>query len=224
MLHSSAQARRGMIRRLTVTAVLAALSAALMYLEFSIPIVPGFLKYDFSDLPALIAAFGVGPVAGVAVELIKNVIHLPATATGGVGELANFIIGACYVLPAGVIYRYRKGKWGALWSSLGGAVLAALMSLPVNYYITYPVYTKFMPMEGIIGAYSAIIPAADTLWKALILVNFPFTLVKGLINVGITFALYKRISPLIHGVKPTQKPTQKCPQTQDPQEGTDKTI
>ena len=62
-----------------------------MYLEFSVPVVPSFLKYDFSDLPALIAAFGVGPLAGVAVELIKNLIHLPMTATGGVGELANFI-------------------------------------------------------------------------------------------------------------------------------------
>lgn len=199
MLHSSVQARRGAVRRLTVTAVLAALSTALMYLEFSVPIVPDFLKYDFSDLPALIAAFGVGPVAGVAVELIKNVLHLPMTQTGGVGELANFIIGTCYVLPAGLIYRYRKGKLGAFLGSLGGALLASLMSLPVNYYITYPVYTKFMPLEGIIGAYSAIIPAANTLWRALLLVNLPFTLVKGLVNVGITFALYKRISPLIHG-------------------------
>lgn len=199
MLHSSVQARRGAVRRLTVTAVLAALSTALMYLEFSVPMVPDFLKYDFSDLPALIAAFGVGPVAGVAVELIKNVIHLPMTQTGGVGELANFIIGTCYVLPAGLIYRYRKGKLGAFLGSMGGALLASLMSLSVNYYITYPVYTKFMPLEGIIGAYSAIIPAANTLWRALLLVNLPFTLVKGLVNVGITFALYKRISPLIHG-------------------------
>lgn len=199
MLHSSVQARRGAVRRLTVIAVLAALSTALMYLEFSVPIVPEFLKYDFSDLPALIATFGVGPMAGVAVELIKNVIHLPMTQTGGVGELANFIIGTCYVLPAGLIYRYRKGKLGAFLGSLGGTLLASLMSLPVNYYITYPVYTKFMPLEGIIGAYSAIIPAANTLWRALLLVNLPFTLVKGLVNVGITFALYKRISPLIHG-------------------------
>ena len=109
MMNQSAQANRSYVRRLVVTAVLSALSAALMYLEFSVPVVPSFLKYDFSDLPALIAAFGVGPLAGVAVELIKNLIHLPMTATGGVGELANFIIGVCYVLPAGLIYRFRKG-------------------------------------------------------------------------------------------------------------------
>ena len=150
-MNQSAQANRSYVRRLVVTAVLSALSAALMYLEFSVPVVPSFLKYDFSDLPALIAAFGVGPLAGVAVELIKNLIHLPMTATGGVGELANFIIGVCYVLPAGLIYRFRKGKSGALLGALGGAVLASVMSLPVNYWITYPVYTKFLPMDAIIG-------------------------------------------------------------------------
>jgi riboflavin transporter len=199
MLNKSVQAERSSVRRLVVTAVLSALSAALMYLEFSVPVVPGFLKYDFSDLPALIAAFGVGPIAGVTVELIKNLIHLPMTATGGVGELANFIIGVCYVLPAGLIYRFRKNRAGAFMGAMGGAVLASVMSLPVNYWITYPVYTNFMPMEAIIGAYSAIIPAANTLWKALLMVNLPFTFVKGLINVAVTFALYKRISPLLHG-------------------------
>lgn len=199
MLNKSVQAERSSVRRLVVTAVLSALSAALMYLEFSVPVVPGFLKYDFSDLPALIAAFGIGPIAGVTVELIKNLIHLPMTATGGVGELANFIIGVCYVLPAGLIYRFRKNRAGAFMGAMGGAVLASVMSLPVNYWITYPVYTNFMPMEAIIGAYSAIIPAANTLWKALLMVNLPFTFAKGLINVAVTFALYKRISPLLHG-------------------------
>lgn len=199
MLNKSVQAERSSVRRLVVTAVLSALSAALMYLEFSVPVVPGFLKYDFSDLPALIAAFGSGPIAGVTVELIKNLIHLPMTATGGVGELANFIIGVCYVLPAGLIYRFRKNRAGAFMGAMGGAVLASVMSLPVNYWITYPVYTNFMPMEAIIGAYSAIIPAANTLWKALLMVNLPFTFAKGLINVAVTFALYKRISPLLHG-------------------------
>lgn len=199
MMNRSAQAQRFSVRRLVVTAVLSALSIALMYLEFSIPIVPGFLKYDFSDLPALIAAFGVGPLAGVAVELIKNLVHLPMTATGGVGELANFIIGACYVLPAGLIYRFCKGKVGALLGALGGALLAAVMSLPINYWLTYPVYAEFIPMETIIGMYSALVPAANTLWRALLMVNLPFTLVKGLVNTGLTFAVYKHISPLLHG-------------------------
>lgn len=195
------QKRRISVRTLAATAVLAALSCILMYLEFSVPLVPSFLKFDFSDLPALIASFGFGPVAGVVVALVKNVIHLPVTTTGGAGELANFLLCACFVFPAGLVYRLVKGKKGALIGSLAGAVLMAAVSLPVNYYITYPVYTAFMPMEAILGLYRALNPAATTLWRALLMFNLPFNFVKGLINVGITFIVYKKISPLLHGVK-----------------------
>lgn len=195
------QRNRMMIRRLTVTAILAALATGLMYLEFAVPLVPSFLKYDFSDLPALIAAFGVGPIAGVAVELIKNLIHLPMTQTGGVGELANFLVGAAFVLPAGLVYKFVKGRKGALIGALCGMLFAGFVSLPVNYWITYPVYMNFMPLEAILGAYQAINPAATTLWRALAMFNLPFTLVKGLVNVIITFIVYKYISPLMHGRK-----------------------
>lgn len=187
------------VRALAVTAVMSALSAVLMYLEFSIPLVPSFLKYDFSDLPALLTAFGVGPWAGVAVELLKNLIHLPMTQTGGVGELANFIVGACFVLPAGLFYRIKGGKYGALIGAVLGTLLAAAVSLPVNYWITYPVYTKFMPMEAILDLYRALNPRATTLWRALLMFNLPFTAAKGAVNVLITFLIYKKISPLLHG-------------------------
>jgi riboflavin transporter FmnP len=193
--------KRISVRTIAATAILAALSCILMYLEFSVPFVPSFLKFDFSDLPALIASFAFGPVAGVAVGLVKNIVHLPMTTTGGAGELANFLLCACFVFPAGLIYRLVKGKKGALIGSLVGAVLMALISLPVNYYITYPVYTAFMPMEAILGLYQALNPAATTLWRALLLFNLPFNLIRGLINVGITFIVYKKISPLLHGVK-----------------------
>lgn len=205
------QRNRMMIRRLTVTAILAALATGLMYLEFAVPLVPSFLKYDFSDLPALIAAFGVGPIAGVAVELIKNLIHLPMTQTGGVGELANFLVGAAFVLPAGLVYKFVKGRKGALIGAACGMLFAGFVSLPVNYWITYPVYMNFMPLEAILGAYQAINPAATTLWRALAMFNLPFTLVKGLVNVIITFIVYKYISPLMHGRKyhaDKEKPTE----------------
>ena len=189
------------IRSMAATAVLSALSCVLMYLEFSVPLVPSFLKLDFSDLPALIASFAFGPVSGVVVALVKNLIHLPMTTTGGAGELANFLLCVCFVVPAGLLYRLVKGKKGALVGSLGGTVLMALVSVPVNYYITYPVYTSFMPMEAILGMYQALNPAVTDLWSALLMFNLPFNLFKGLLNVGITFAIYKKISPLLHGVK-----------------------
>ena len=189
------------LRILVGTAVLSALSFVLMLLEFSVPLVPSFLKLDLSDLPALIASFAYGPVSGVLVALIKNLLHLPASTTGFAGELANFILCACFVLPAGVIYRFVKGKKGAVIGAVSGTVLMALVSLPINYYITYPVYTTFMPMEAILDMYRALNPAVTDLWSALLMFNLPFNLVKGLINVGITFAIYKKISPLLNGVK-----------------------
>ena len=189
------------IRKLTVTAIMSAISAVLMFLEFSIPIVPSFLKFDFSDLPAVITSFALGPVWGVIVELLKNLIHLPFTHTSGVGELANFIIGALLVFPAGLVYKLKKDRTGAVIGSLAGAFIAAAVSIPVNLFITYPFYTNFMPMEAIIGMYKAILPAADTLIKALIIFNVPFTFVKGMICVVLTFLVYKKLSPVIKGKK-----------------------
>ena len=183
------------------TAILAALSCVLMFLEFSVPFVPAFLKMDLSDLPALIASFAYGPVAGVLVALIKNLVHMPVTTTGFAGELANFLLCACFVLPAGIVYRFVKGKKGALIGALSGTLLMALISLPINYYITYPVYTTFLPMEAILDAYRAINPAVKGLWSALLMFNLPLNLVKGLLSVLITFIVYKKISPLLHGVK-----------------------
>ena len=185
------------LRKLTVTAVMSAVSLVLMMLEFAFPFVPSFLKFDFSDLPAFITAFSLGPVCGVTVELIKNLLHLIFTATGGVGELANFIIGAALVAPAGIIYKYNRTRKGALIGALTGSLFAALISFPVNYFITYPFYTNFMPLDAIIGAYHAIFPFIDSLPKALVTVNIPFTLLKGLIDASLTFAVYKKLSPIL---------------------------
>ena len=187
------------IRKLTVTGIMSAVAAVLMFLEFSVPLVPSFLKFDFSDLPAVITSFSIGPVWGVAVELIKNLIHMPFTNTSGVGELANFIIGALLVFPAGLIYRIKKTRGGAMIGSITGALTAAAVSIPVKYFITYPFYENFMPLDAILGMYKAIVPAADTLIKALLIFNVPFTFVKGIICVVITFFVYKPLSPIIKG-------------------------
>ena len=117
---------------MAATAVLSALSCVLMYLEFSVPFVPPFLKMDFSDLPALIASFGYGPVGGVTVALIKNLIHLPMTTTGGAGELANFLLSACFVVPAGLIYKKYKNRKSALIGSLIGAFSSLSNAGPEN--------------------------------------------------------------------------------------------
>ena len=188
-------------RTISVTAIMSALAFVLMLLEFSVPFVPSFLKFDFSDLPAFIVTFAISPVAGVAVELVKNLLHLPFTATSGIGELANFIIGAAYVLPAGIIYKHRKTRSGALVASIAGTLTAAAVSFPVNYYITYPFYSKFLPMDAVISMYSAIFPWVNSLAVALLSVNIPFTALKGAVSVIITFFIYKPLSPILKGSK-----------------------
>ena len=188
-----------MVRKLTTTAVMAAIATILMYIEFPIPIMPGFIKLDFSELPALLTSFALGPWYGALVCLLKNLIHLPVTSSSGVGELANFLIGVCFVIPTGYIYQFHKSRKGALIGSLVGAVIMAVVSFPINYFIVYPFYTNFMPMEAIVGAYQAILPSIKGLSDALLIFNVPFTFVKGVIDVVITFLVYKRLSPIIKG-------------------------
>ena len=131
--------------------------------------------------------------------LPEKLVNLPSTSTSGVGELSNFLLGVAFVLPAGLLYKKVGGRKGALTGSLTGAAAMALLSLPINYFITYPFYTVFMPMDAIMGMYQAINPAVENLFQALLWFNVPFTFVKGLLSVAITFAIYKRISPLLKG-------------------------
>ena len=191
---------RGYTRPMAVVAIMSALSIVLMMLEFSVPIVPSFLKLDISDFPALLTSFSIGPGAGVAVCLLKNLLHLFFTSTAGVGELANFIISAAFVFPAGVIYARVRTKTGAVVGALTGAIISALVCVPVNYFITYPFYAKVMiPMDVIIGMYQAILPFVDDLPEALLIFNLPFTFAKGAICILLTFLVYKPLSPILKG-------------------------
>jgi riboflavin transporter FmnP len=200
-------------RNLAVTAMLSTVAFVLMFLDFAIPfLIPSFVKMDVSELPALLAAFSLGPVYGVAVCLIKNLVHLLITTTGGVGELCNFLLGACFVIPAGVIYHQVKSRKGAILGALVGAVVMAVLSIPVNYFISYPFYTSFMPMEAIIGMYQTVLEGLRGVFHfsglqsldlitCLTIFNAPFTLVKGLLVAAICFLIYKPLSPILHGKK-----------------------
>ena len=193
----TASSEKSNITKLTVTAMLAAVAVVLQYLEFSVPLVPSFLKMDLSDIPELIGAFIIGPVGGVVICLVKNLVHLIVSSSGFVGELSNFMLGAVFAMVAGIIYKRRKTKTTALIACLCASVCMALLSLPTNYYVVYPIYAQmFGGMETILGLYQTILPSADTLWKALLIFNVPFTLVKGLLCVLVTMLIYKPLSRL----------------------------
>ena len=189
------------VRALTGTAMLGAVAAVLMYLEFPIPIMPAFVKLDVSELPALIASFAYGPVSGVLVCLIKNLIKLPSTSTAAVGELFNFVMGALFVGVAGLIYKRNKTRKGAIVGALLGALVMAVVSVPYNYFIVYPAYVVMyhLPLDAIIGMYQAINPNVNGLLNCLLVFNLPFTFFKGMLDAVICFAIYKPLSPILHG-------------------------
>lgn len=195
--------KRMNVRYMTVTAMLSALAFVLMFLDFSVPIMPSFIKMDLSELPALIGAFAMGPWYGVAICLVKNLLHLLITSTGGVGEVSNFMLGVFFVLPAGLIYRKKKTKKRAIIGATLGAFLMGVLSIFSNYFVVYPVYSAFMPTEVIISMYQAILPSIEdgNLLQCLIIFNAPYTFFKGMISVVITVLVYKRIAPIIKGVE-----------------------
>lgn len=191
------------VRILTGTAMLGAVAAVLMYLEFPIPIMPAFVKLDVSELPALIASFAYGPVSGILVCLIKNLIKLPSTSTAAVGELFNFVMGALFVGVAGLIYKRNKTRKGAIVGALLGALVMAVVSVPYNYFIVYPAYVVMyhLPLDAIIGMYQAINPNVNGLLACLLVFNLPFTFVKGALDAVLCFLVYKPLSPILHGRK-----------------------
>lgn len=191
-------AKNEKLRALVVSAILGAVGFVLMFLEFGIPIMPSFIKFDFSELPALIAAYAFGPIYGVVVCFLKNALHLLVTSTAGVGELANFLMGIFFVVPAGLIYRFRKNRASALIGSLVGALTMGVACVAINYFLVYPIYYQIMiPEQVILSAYQAILPGVDSIWKSLLIFNLPFTTVKGLADALICFLIYKKLRPIL---------------------------
>ncbi|MDO4847354.1 MAG: ECF transporter S component [Clostridiaceae bacterium] len=179
--------------------MLTAVAIVLQYLEFPIPFIPSFIKLDFSDLPELLGAFAYGPLAGVAIALVKNIIHLAVSQSGYVGELSNFILGAVFALVAGLIYKKKKTMKMALLGGVIGAICMAAVSFPSNLFIVYPFYYNFMPKEIVLQAYQAIIPSMKSIEQSLLIFNVPFTFIKGLLCVIISMFIYKPLSPVLKG-------------------------
>lgn len=194
------------IRSISACAMLSAVAFVLQFLEFSLPIIPSFVKLDVSDIPALIGTFVLGPTWGIAIEFIKNLIHIPFGTSMGVGELCNFLLGAVFVFSAGLIYKFKHTRTGAIIASLCGALLMSVVSLPLNYFFVYPAYVVIykLPLDSIIEMYKAILPAAastptdNALFNCLLIFNVTFTFCKGILEAFLCYIVYKPISRLYH--------------------------
>lgn len=188
-------------RVIVCTAMLAALAFILSFLEVPMLLSPSFAKMDLSDLPALIGSFAFGPIFGVVIELIKNVLHAFSTQTGAIGELANFLMGSSFVFTAGFIYKKNKTKKNALIACLMGSIVMGITAGLLNYFVLLPMYSAFMPLEQVIAAFSEIMPFIKTKLDIILFSAIPANIIKGVIISVFAMLIYKGVSPILKGEK-----------------------
>ena len=178
------------INKMVKVSLLTGIAFILMFIE--IPIVPIFpwLKMDVSDVPALMGAFAFGPLTGILIEFLKVVMHflLTGSSTGGVGEVANFMIGVSFIAPASLIYWKSKSKKTAIVGMIVGLLAMEVVAILANIYFLLPVYgMKMAPSE---------------LMKYVTVGLLPFNTIKGFIISILTYMLYKKVSATIFKVEP----------------------
>ena len=182
--------------RMVKVGILAGISYLLMFIQLPIPIAPPFMKVDFADVPALIGGFAMGPWYGVLIQLIKNVLNLSKTMTGGVGELSNFVVGSTFVLVSSLIYRNKKIRKNSILALILGVIAMSAVATLSNAFVVFPIYSKVMNID--LEAFAGMIPGNSLVKNYITLMIFsvaPFNIIKGAIESIITQILYKRISP-----------------------------
>lgn len=188
-------------RKVVMIGMFAAISGILYCFDFALPIAPSFYKLDFSELPALIAGFAFGPVAGVLVEFIKEIVKLllKSTSTAFVGDLANFLIGCMLVLPASIIYQFHKTKRRALIGCIAGTVCMTVFGTWFNAVYLLPTFATLygMPLDSILAMGSAINAGVRDIYSFVILMVAPINIIKGVGISVITMLIYKKLSPII---------------------------
>ena len=197
-------AGRSKVRTLAQIAMLGAVATVLMLFEFPIPfIAPPFYEMDFSEVPVLVGAFAMGPVAGIAIEAIKILLNfvINGTITAGVGELANFIFGCAFLLPAALIYRRNKTRKNAIIGMAVGTVVMTVAACIINALVLLPAYGAAfgMPVDAFVQMGTSINKAIDSLFTFAVLAVGPFNLIKGIAVSVFVLLIYKRIRMILKG-------------------------
>lgn len=188
-------------RRVAYVGIFGAIAAVLMYLEFPLPFAPAFYEIDFSEVPVLICSFSMGPVAGVVCEFLKVVLKLllKGTSTAFVGDLANFVVGCSFVLPASVVYFAKKTKASAIIGMGTGTAIMTVFGSLFNAIYLIPAFSVLFgrPLDVIVGMGTAVNPAITSVSTLVLFAVVPFNLLKGVVDSVITFLLYKHIERLL---------------------------
>ena len=187
------------VRTISMTAMLSAVAYLLAFVEFPVPLSPSFARMDLSDLPALIGAFAFGPFSGLLIELVKNTLQLLTTSTGGIGEIANFLMGASYVVTAGFIYTRHKTKKKALLACIAASFVMGAAAALANYFILLPLFETFMPLDQLIASFGAFLPFIHTKLDIVLFNALPFNILKALVIGGVTMLIYKKLALVLKG-------------------------
>ena len=199
IMQQSKRAAALSIRTITMTALLSAMAYVLAFVEFPVPLSPSFARMDLSDFPALIGAFAFGPLSGLLIELVKNTLQLMTTSTGGIGEIANFLMGASYVVAAGAIYKCHKTKKTAWIACVTASFVMGIAAALANYFILLPLFETFMPLDQLIASFGAFLPFIHTELDIVLFNALPFNILKGLIIGSFAMLMYKRLAPILKG-------------------------
>ncbi|WP_062551494.1 ECF transporter S component [Peptoniphilus phoceensis] len=184
---------------MTKVGMLSVIAFILMYFQLPITFVaPPFMKLDISDLPVLMGAFTMGPVFGIIIAALKNIMHIifKGTMTAGIGELSNFLISSTFAFVSAYFYRKHRTYKGAILSLTLGVLAMTCLAMLSNYFVVFPLYAKVMPMDAIIEMGSAITPRITGLFSMMIYSVLPFNLIKGFTTSAVMMLVYKKISPI----------------------------
>ena len=192
-------------RQIATTGILAAVATVLFAFVPSIPVVPNIYNLDFSNIPVMLGGFAMGPIPGLVILLIKDVVHFlirGLSETVGVGDIADFITCASFMLPAAIMYQRKRTLNTAMTGMVVGMVLVTVISVFLNKWFLFPTFSRLIPymtLEKIVETIGKVFPFADTEWKAVLLVTAPFNLIKSIMIMVVTFFIYKPLSPILKG-------------------------
>lgn len=209
LLEKAAQKKNGVsepvfnTRKMAMIGMFSAIAMILHLFDFPLPFAPGFYKLDFSELPILVGTFAFGPAAGVMMEFVKILLKLliKGTSTAFVGDLANFVIGCSFILPASAIYAFRKNKKSAILACITGTLIMTVFGTAFNAVYLLPAFSRLygMPLDQLLAMGTAVNPLA----KEGSIVSFvaacvaPLNLIKGASVSLVTLLIYKPLSPVI---------------------------
>lgn len=181
-------------KQITCSALFAAIATVVMFFAFPLPFIPPFLKIDLSGTISILAAFMFGPLPAIFITGVKDIIHAFSTTTGGVGELADFLMISAFCLTASGIYRRMHTKKGAVLALSGGILVMTIVGCFINKYMLIPFFSQIMPIETILKLCTSINPLIGSINTYILFGVVPFNMVKGLILSILTMLLYKHLS------------------------------